>query len=1525
MKVGIWFAVFLCLPFLVLNAATNSVVLAPANIDQAPIQKLSSSSSETSLEFRMAGIEVEDVEADGVTAKKVTPLTSETEKFGEIAETGLPDLPILSQLVAIPDQAGVTVEILSASFELLENYDIMPTQPPALDGSNEVIPYTKNEEFYQKNEFYPSEIVQLGEPVIMRDLRMIQTIVNPIQYNPVTRQLKVYTDIQYRLSYSGTDMRNAKVRRFNYISEGFLPLYRSLVPNADEILAGMEPARGGYVIIAKASLVDSLKALAFWKHQKGYITRIVPTTEIAPGGTPTYLQVYNFLRTAYETWDVPPEYVMLVGDRDGSFPLTDYPYSGYASDHQYACLEGSDFLPDIFVARLSIDNILQFRIAVSKIFKYEKTPYMQDPQHWIRGLSVGYTWYNTARLTTLWVRELALQEGFTRVDTVYGSSSNPDVVTYMNSGPGMIWYRGAGDQTGWWGPSYTISNLNAMPSNQKLGIMTPLTCGLGDFGPYDCFGETWIRMGINPDSLKGGPAFFGVSDHFTHTKWNNPIMVGYFDGLFELGVSHFAAAAVAGKLQMYRTFPGNPSGYVQQYFNTYNMLGDPELEVRTKIPEGILVEHLPTIPYGTGFFQARVTDTLGVPIEGAIATIIKGRDTNEEIFKVDKSDANGYLEFTFETSHPDTIFFTVSGQNLIPYQADILMYQSDISVGFDSFYVDGGDNIISPNETIQLGVVLRNFGTGQATGVRAELDPQDTELVETSDGVHYYGDIQPGQHGFSDPFSIHIKPNAVNGEVARIRVEASDWVNNMWESGLDLTITAPRLIVNTVTFPGGNNRLDPGDTCNMTITLSNQGGLPAQGVNATLSTEDPYVSIINSSADFGDIPIGGNASNIVPMIIHVSDEAYDGRSINMLLHTVTSDGMEADIPFSVAAGVVTYTDPTGPDRYGYYAYDNTDVDNSLHPTYNWEELSPGLGGPGTRINFSSTDDKSVLVTLPFAFTYYGKRYLTVIVCTNGFISPDTYRMDMGGNYWANFFNWPIPDPGNAKAQISPFWDDLQISLTGNYGVFSWHDVTNHRFLIEWNHTTHRNTGAVETFEIIIYDPAYYPTITGDAEIVFQYDVINNNDSEENYSSVGIESWDEQDGIEYTFDNIYGPGAASLTAGRAIKFTTNNNRGGITGIADLTDSNLDSGVKVTASNGRYAMTSELGDYLIRDLPPGTYSATAEKKGYFGSSINSILVVANRSAQGVNFSLNPCPVPTDLTASEGLTGQIDVNWTAVNHQDLIGYDLYRSPWENGEYVKLNTTPLVGTSYSDNSITDSSYYWYYAVALYAGADWTAESKPSNKDSGMLGVPPGAITGRVTEADGSTPIEGALVRSLNGAVEMRRDTTDSGGRYLLANLPAISVDIEASKEGYNPGTIYGIEVVSSETTQVNLILAPEGTSCVYVVGDANGNGSFNGLDVTYSVAYFKGGTPPPYTCECTPGNTWFVAGDVNNSCSFNGLDVTYMVAYFKGGPVPHPCADCPPGRLLVPPDPGVGPIPAVQPATSPISKTDLKAGNAQ
>jgi hypothetical protein len=113
------------------------------------------------------------------------------------------------------------------------------------------------------------------------------------------------------------------------------------------------------------------------------------------------------------------------------------------------------------------------------------------------------------------------------------------------------------------------------------------------------------------------------------------------------------------------------------------------------------------------------------------------------------------------------------------------------------------------------------------------------------------------------------------------------------------------------------------------------------------------------------------------------------------------------------------------------------------------------------------------------------------------------------------------------------------------------------------------------------------------------------------------------------------------------------------------------------------------------------------------------------------------------------------------------------------------------------------------------------------------------------------------------------------------------------------------------------QGASCAYVVGDINGNGAANGIDVTYGVSYFKGGDPPPIIClDCPgPGQTMYAGGDVNGNCTFNGIDITFYVGYLKGSqPALLFCSDCPPAN----PNP---PSPAVAPAFGrPIRKGNIE-----
>jgi hypothetical protein len=1292
--------------------------------------------SDISVSLDLTTIAINPVTLDGREFKEVTLPAAEHLFAGELTEVGYPAVPVLTSLIAIPDQAGVTISVTYSGFDVIEDVDMAPVQPPQPESDPTPVAFALDDDAYATDEFYPGPLAEAGEPAIMRDVRLTQIALYPVQYNPARREMRVYRDLSLSLSFEG-EVVNPKTVRHRYLSEGFYPIYKNTISNFDQMFSTAEVKRGGLMIIAQPMYADTVRAfkeLVEWKHRKGYTVQVVNTRDIDPGDhNPTYQQVFSYIQDAYETWEIPPEYVMIIGDKDvlATSGVVDYPYESYASDHHYACVEGTDYLPELFVARMSVDNLTEFRKAVAKVLKYERNPQMFDPLHWIRGLSVGYTLFATARLTTLWVRQLQIQHGFDRVDTVYGNSDpNLRIRQYLNEGRAMTQYRGEGGVEGWWGPSFYISDLNALQSNQKLGVMAVLTCGTGNFGG-ECLGEEWLVAGVSPDSLKGGPAYYGVSDGFTHTKWNNPIMIGYFWGIFGENNYHFAAAAVRGKLQQYATFPRErgPSGWVEQYFHTYNMLGDPELELRTAIPITMLVTRQDTVAFGLNHYEVTVTDTIGNPIKDAYVTLIKNGESSEELFSVEKTDEMGNAVLYFDGPTLGEMDFTVSGHNLIPYLGTVQIVQSEIAVGADSTSVDDDMNgssfgdangQASPGETIELTVVLKNFGNNLAArGVVASLEAAD-ELVTIFDGARDYGDIGAGEIQVNGaPYIIRVNSQAKDGEVSHLKLNVSDENDDSWYSLVRIPISAPRLAITNVAVTDENNRLDQNDTATVIVTLSNFGTIGATDVSGFIISHDDYASITGGACSFGPIPVDSSRSNAAaPVTIIAPAEIFDGHSVNLLLDLVTASGAHFELPFSITVGAASTSDPTGPDAYGYYIYGMRDTAYSPHPTYNWINTAPRQGGQGTRLSFgSNTDDKSILVTAPFNIGYYGHSFDRMIVSINGFVAFDTAHMDMGGNYWANFFNWPIPDPGNAAAQISPFWDDLRLGTSNSKGVFTWHDTTNHLFVIEYDSLTNVNGSAVEWFEIIFMDPAYHPTLTGDSEILLQYRVINNRyDSEENYSSVGIEDPTETIGIQYSYDRSYPPTADTLITGMALKITTNTGRGGISGTVTLEGGEPAAGAIIATASGQHRVVADDGSYWFKYLPPGTADLSVELPGYFPGSLTGVYVVENTTNSNINFELTLCPIPDSLTATDSLDDRINISWSPVSHPDLMGYNLYRSRWEGGGFMKVNGTPLTDPSYSDRSLPDSGKYWYYATAVYQDSIWEVESLASNHDAGSV-----------------------------------------------------------------------------------------------------------------------------------------------------------------------------------------------------------------
>jgi hypothetical protein len=169
---------------------------------------------------------------------------------------------------------------------------------------------------------------------------------------------------------------------------------------------------------------------------------------------------------------------------------------------------------------------------------------------------------------------------------------------------------------------------------------------------------------------------------------------------------------------------------------------------------------------------------------------------------------------------------------------------------------------------------------------------------------------------------------------------------------------------------------------------------------------------------------------------------------------------------------------------------------------------------------------------------------------------------------------------------------------------------------------------------------------------------------------------------------------------------------------------------------------------------------------------------------------------------------------------------------------------------------------------------------------------------------------------------STDLADGVLPPADPPIDFNVFMNAAELDTGIYNGAVVIESNDPDepvsiinVQFVVVIGGGGCEYVPGDINYSGAANGIDVTYGVAYFKGGTVPPLDCNppCTGvPDPFYAAGDVNGNCNFNGIDITFFVSYLKGGqPALLFCPDCPPEGLAAP---------AVMPI---LEAKSVKAGN--
>jgi len=615
-------------------------------------------------------------------------------------------------------------------------------------------------------------------------VRLVRLSIQPFRYNPITKELRVATDLTIHLDYSGFDGRNMlKTKRSQFLPQ-WEQIYRMRVLNFEDIY---KPARinssgpgniyPGYLIIYahdfRPAVCPKLQEFIDWKEAEGQRIYKADLNDITgargtedAGELKAYIQYwYDNMCFAGVGW---VNYVLLVGDAPscGSPPNYDlvqcaaddrvptYWYGGaLTSDYWYQLLSGNDNYPEIALGRWCVEHPESLFVYVDKTFAYQKDP---DPGWQCAksaliahkeplpdsGDPVGASLRFELAKDTIYNN--VLPSGYD-YELLYGAegATNADLIQAITTygGTGIVNYRGHGSPTSWdeWdynAQSFTTTQMRDLDQTSFDGypVVYNLCCSPGPItNPTECVIEAWTR---NPEG--GCAGALGAANAVSYTPQNNTFDTTIFRGHFLPNSSivqslNCGMAINHGKVAMLTHHGDGEYDRGTLHARGYHWIGDPELDIWRESPVQAYVAAPDTIYQGQEYvdiYVHRQSDNAPVPWATGCLLYV-GPDTGYFYQRVERTNEAGFarIDLPVELVAGDYLL-TVTSQT---EQISIMPVQDSIygSSGFFASDVEKNLQVIGWN----LEPVLPNVLRSQAAisySVAGRLGSNGTQSVKLS-------------------------------------------------------------------------------------------------------------------------------------------------------------------------------------------------------------------------------------------------------------------------------------------------------------------------------------------------------------------------------------------------------------------------------------------------------------------------------------------------------------------------------------------------------------------------------------------------------------------------------------------------------------------------------------------------------------------------------------------------------------------------------------------------------------------------
>ncbi|HPM91540.1 MAG TPA: C25 family cysteine peptidase [Bacteroidales bacterium] len=827
-------------------------------------------------------------------------------------DAGAPNLPGSGRYIAFPKGAVPVLTIVSQRTESFKNVDIAPSPEIPLDTDREPLKYPVRTDIYTTNAYYPATPVQLSNPTQIRGVDVVMLGVTPFQYNPVTKELIVYRDLEIRVDFQGGSGQIGEERLRSRFWDPILEdavLNHKSIPAVDYSRRVLNPNRsnngGDYLIIVANSddYMNWAQEIRSFRIKQGIVTEI-RTLEDVGGNSPAIIE--NFIDDVYENWDPVPAAILLMGDygSNAEVNITSPIWDSYCvSDNIYGDVDEDD-MPDIVMARMVGNNNTEMETFATKFINYETNPptnpsFYDHPitalgwqtERWFQICSETVGGYfknvqgkNPVRINEIYLGNPGSDPWSTATNTqVILDEFGPNGLGYIpatpqelgnwsggnatainnaiNSGAFLLQHRDHGEETGWGEPQYGNGNIGGL-TNTDLTFIFSINCLTGKYNwSGECFSEKFHRYRYN--NVNSGALGVICASEVSYSFVNDTYVWGLFDNMWPDFMPEYGSTpAERGLLPAFGNAAGKyflkasswpyNSENKEVTYNLFHHFGDAFQTLYSEVPQEMTILHDGIILAGLNEFTitADAGSTICLTVDDDIIGLATGTG-NPQVITITP------------LSVGTTVTLTVTKTNYFRHEEDIEVIPAE---GAYCLYgnhtvADGiggnGNGLVDYNETVGLSLGIRNVGMSDGDGVTVTISTLDP-FIAIEDNTEFYGVIPSGQTVVVDQgFSFYAAENTPDQHQVLFSIVSTDG-GNVWNSQFMLKVNAPVLNINAVTINdsengNGNGILDPGEQAEMTVNYTNTGHATAYDVDVFMEGQSGYIEISNPEQNFASI------------------------------------------------------------------------------------------------------------------------------------------------------------------------------------------------------------------------------------------------------------------------------------------------------------------------------------------------------------------------------------------------------------------------------------------------------------------------------------------------------------------------------------------------------------------------------------------------------------------------------------------------------------------------------------------------